>query len=237
MEIEGIYNAFRNSLPFVVAIVGALVVARQLLFFKNVKKIGSETIYDKIDQKFSSGLITDKVDIQLIINSVSRAEDETYSIAPVLEDYYTNRLLISSDIEDKEISRRYNIIKKIINEENKEKPFSGVPDEERRILISIKDALANNDTEAINFNVNELNSVLTTRNRIFENIVRLNKWSVPLAVLGVFFTILFGILSFTPSKVDYEKINTQTETLLNEALKQQMDGDNIDLDQEPAMNK
>lgn len=227
MEIEGIYTFFRNLIPFIVAGIGALVVARQLLFFKNVRKAGNETVFDKIDQKFSSDLINDKDDIQLIINSVSRSEDEVYSLAPVLEDYYTTRLSKSQDIGSEEILRRYGIIKKIIKEENKEKPFSGVPDEERRILMNMNDALANNDSKSIEFNINELNSVLTTRNKVFESNAKLNKWSVPLAILGVFFTILFGILSFTPSKIDYEKINAQNKTILDEAIRQLQDSVNI----------
>lgn len=230
MEIEGLYNFFRNSIPFIAAFVGALIVARQLLYSKRENRIGNDNVYDKIDQKFSSGLIKDRDDIQLIINSVSRVENDVYSIAPVLEDYYTHRLSKDSDIEEDELERRYKIIKEILKEENKEKPFSGVPDEERRILISIKDALKNNDINAIDFNVDELNSVLTTRNKLLERSTKLNRWSVPLAILGVFFTILFGILSLSPNKIDYEKINSQNEVLLDNAIESIMGPSNYDSD-------
>jgi hypothetical protein len=151
---------------------------------------------------------------------VSRAKGEIYSMAPVLEDYYTNRLADSSSITDTDKIERHRLIREIIKNEYKEKPFSGVPDEERRILISIKDALANEDNQAIEFNISELNSVLTARNKMFENTSRLNRWSVPLAVCGVFFTILFGVLSFKPNKIDYEKIKTENQTLLDDKFEQ-----------------
>jgi hypothetical protein len=220
MNLDGIYKIFVDSLPFVVAILGALFAARQLLFIKNVKKAGNETIYDILDKKFSAGLIKDQEDIQIIINSISRAEGEVYSVAPMLEDYYTNRLAESSDLDEKEKLARYNLLRGIIKNENEQKPFSGIPDEERRILINMKDALSNKDNQAIEFNIGELNSVLTTRNKIFENMTRLNRWSVPLAVSGVFFTILFGILSFKPNKIDYDKIRTENQTILDEKFEQ-----------------
>ncbi len=198
MSIENIYDVFKNLIPFIVAAFGAIFVARQLFLIKNVKRIGNKSIYDILDQKFSSGLIKDKEDIQLIINSVSRSEDELYSISPVLEDYYTNRLSKSEDLKEEDLIQRHKLIKNIIQEENKEKPFSGVPDEERRILLNIKDAIRNDDKQAIEFNVNELNTVLTTRNKIYKSTDKLNKWSVPLAVVGVFLTILFGVLSIIP---------------------------------------
>lgn len=220
MDLDGIYRVFMNTIPFIIAILGALFAARQLMFIKNVKKAGNQAIYDIIDNKFSAGLIKDKEDIQIIINSVSRAEGEIYSVAPILEDYYTNRLAESSNLDETEKTARHSLLKDIIKNENEQKPFSGIPDEERRILINMKDALSNKDNQAIEFNISELNSVLTTRNKMFENMSKLNRWSVPLAVSGVFFTILFGILSFKPNDIDYEKIRSENQTLINEKFEQ-----------------
>ncbi len=208
MEIEAVYKTFMDTIPFIVAALGAIIAARQLLFIKKVDKAGSDSIYDILDQNFSSGLIKDREDVQIIINSMSRTKGEIYSMAPVLEDYYTNRLADSSKIPENDKIERHRLIREIIKNEYREKPFSGVPDEERRILISIKDALSNEDTKAIEFNISELNSVLTTRNKMFENTSKLNRWSVPLAVIGVFFTILFGVLSFKPNDIDYSKIKS-----------------------------
>jgi hypothetical protein len=205
-----------SILPILLAALGTSLAAQMLFEFKKVKKKSNDSIFNSLDQKFDAELIKDKSDIQLIINSFSRAEDEIYTIAPVLEDYYTKRLSKSDSIEVDELNKRYQLLKGIIKEENKDKPFSGVPDEERILLISIKDALKNDDKQAIDFNVNELNSVLTTRNKVYEKTNRLNKWSVPLAIVGTFFTILFGVLSLTPQKVDYEKISSDNKEIIKE---------------------
>ena len=134
------------------AALGAIFAARQLLFIKKVDKVGNESIYDILDQNFSNGLFKDREDIQIIINSVSRTKGEVYSMAPILKDYYTNRLAESSSIP--------------------------------------------------------------------ENTSKLNRWSVPLAICGVFFTVLFGVLSFKPNEIDYNKIKTENQILLDEKFKQ-----------------
>ncbi|MFA8451934.1 MAG: hypothetical protein ACEPOW_14660 [Bacteroidales bacterium] len=216
MDIEIFMNALINLAPLILATTGALLASIKLFELKKVRKSSKDSIYNTLDQKLESGLINDKEDIQLIINSFSRTEDEFYSITPVLEDYFTKRLSKSDKIETEELKRRYKLIKDIIKDENKNKPFSEVPDEERRLLISIKDALSNNDNQAIEFNVNELNSVLSTRNKVYEKTNRLNKWSVPLAIAGTFFTILFGILSLSPQGVDYDRIKDDNNKIIKD---------------------
>lgn len=219
MDKEILFSVLSDTLPVFVAALGTLLATKQLFSIKRTKKGDKENIFNSIDEKFSSRLIRDRSDIEVIINSYSRSNDELYSIAPVLEDYFTKRLSKTDKIDENEIDRRYDLLKEIIKEENKDKPFSDVPDEERRLLISMKDALGNKDNQAIEFNINELNSVLTTRNKMYEKVNRLNKWSVPLAIIGTFFTILFGILSLSPQKIDYEKVKNDNQIIIQNELK------------------
>jgi len=196
------------------AILASTSVLRIFLNKDRIKKPSTkEKIFQTIDKKFDSDLIDGKDDILILLNSMSRETDNYYSIAPVLEDYITNRMEITDAKDSEKIKKRYNLLKTIIEEETKEKPYEDVPDEERRLLVSIKDALKNNDTNSIEFNLQELHSVISTRNRIYERANRINKWSIPLAVIGTFFTVLFGIISLTPN-IDYIKIEEMNKKLI-----------------------
>jgi len=183
---------------------------------KDKKPSDMEKIFTAIDRKFDSDLIKSKYDIEIILNSISRNSENIYSLAPILEDYITYRLdskLKEDNADSSKISERYNLLKGIIQEENKEKPFDNVPDEERRMLVGIKDGIHNKDMQSLEFNLHELHTVISTRTRIYERTNKLNRWSIPLAIIGTFFTILFGILSLTPN-IDSKKIEEMNNNIL-----------------------
>ncbi|MCG9792994.1 hypothetical protein [Flavobacterium algicola] len=74
-------------------------------------------------------------------------------------------------------------------------PFSDLPDTERNIINDISSYNKTGDSESINRKINELSSVIITRHEQQNKIESLNKWSIPLAIIGLFLTIVFGILS------------------------------------------
>lgn len=86
-------------------------------------------------------------------------------------------------------------ITEFINTNEKTSPFSDLPDTERNILNDINSYNKSNDNESINRKLNELSSVIVTRYEQQKKIENLNKWSIPLAVIGLMLTIFFGILS------------------------------------------
>lgn len=183
---------------------------------RDKKPSDKDKIFNAIDKKFDSDLIKGKDDILILLSSISRESENYYSIAPILEDYITNRLdIASNDKQNKsEIKSRYDLLKSIISEENKEKPFENVPDEERRLLVGMKDGIQNKDMQSLEFNLHELHTVISTRSNIYEKANKLNRWSIPLAIIGTFFTILFGILSMTPN-LDSKKIDEMNKKIID----------------------
>lgn len=170
--------------------------------------------FEVLDAKFESGLVSSKNDIEIILNSIYRKSYESYSISSFLEDYITYRINVSKETPDQtKIHERYKLLKTIIEGENKEKPFEDLPDEERRLLVGIGDGLKNQDLESIKFNLNELHSVISTRNKLFEKTSRLNKWSIPLAIIGTFFTVFFGVLSILPNN-DYKEAEKTNQVVI-----------------------
>ena len=183
---------------------------------KTAKGSGTDKIFKLLDVKFSRGLIKDKEDVSLLINSVCREYEREYSFAPVLEDYLTYLTEKNSSKEESQsdiLANYYTLIKNMIQQENEEKPFANIPEEERRLLKSIEDSVKYDDKDAIRFNLQELNSVISTRNRIYQRTDRLNRWSIPVAIIGVILTITFGAISLFP-RFDYKKIESINRELI-----------------------
>lgn len=165
-----------------------------------------EKFFKALDKKYDVGLVKDKSDIKILADSIGREEEYDYSLAPLLEDYLKYLTISSAENSDKNtLKTRYDVIKQIVDEETKEKPFADIPEEERRLLRSLKDAIGNNDTQSIQFNLDELSSLISARNKIYSRANRLNRWSIPLAIVGLITTVILGIMSITQT-IDYNKL-------------------------------
>lgn len=188
--------------------------------YKTAKSNFNEKFFKLLDAKFKKELVKDKGDVLILLNSLSREFERDFSFAPIIEDYLsylTGKDFTKEKDDDNLLQKNYSFLKQIIEKENEEKPFSNTPEEERRLLRAIDDSLKNSDTEAINYNLQELNSVISTRYRIYQKATRINKWSIPVALIGFILTIIFGIMSIT-QKIDYQKIEQFNKNLIEQVL-------------------
>ena len=173
---------------------------------------------DELEKKFNLNLISERSDIEVLKNSAERRFHQTYSLATLLEEYMVHlQDLPDSNDKQQKISERYEKVKMILEEENKEKPFSHVPEEERRLLIALQDAIEHKDEQGMAFNLQELSSVITVRNRTYERSATTNRWSVPLAVIGLAAAIFLGTWGILRS-VDYERITRITKSAVLESV-------------------
>lgn len=74
-------------------------------------------------------------------------------------------------------------------------PYADLPETERNIINDLSTYNKAGDKESISRKISELSSVIITRHEQQVKIENLNKWSIPLAVIGLILTIIFGILS------------------------------------------
>ena len=81
---------------------------------------------------------------------------------------------------------------KIIEEKS---PFDGLPNEERSILSDISAFLETEDKNSIKRKMSELASLIQARCDDLAKIGGINKWAVPLAIMGIILTILFGAIA------------------------------------------
>ena len=192
-----------NSLPVAFSVI-VLSIMIFIYIKDNIKReAGKEKIFNLLFNQFKHNLIDDKEDMILLINSISREYNSNYSLVSILEDYIV--YISKNEYEDNNnLKNNYTLIKNIIASENEEKPFNNVPDDEKRILLSINENIKNSNLDSIRINIKELSSILYTKNKSYERASKINKWALPIAIISMIFTIIFGILG--SRNIDYRKI-------------------------------
>ncbi len=73
-------------------------------------------------------------------------------------------------------------------------PYADLPAAERNILSDISTFLEKNDPESIKRKILELAAMIQARNDDFTRVRNINKWTLPLSIIGLILTITFGIL-------------------------------------------
>ena len=182
-------------LALIAYIVGILmvVISKHYYSSKKKEKVGGSKFFGTLDKKFDLELVKDQSDIEILKSAIEREAGTVYSLAPLLEDYLV--YLGERGSQESQLSQRYQLIKGIIESENADKPFADIPEEERRMLIAMRDAIQHDDKESMSFNLNELSSVISTRSRDYEGVLNANRWMRPLAIIGLVASVIFGVLA------------------------------------------
>lgn len=75
-------------------------------------------------------------------------------------------------------------------------PFANLPLAEMNIMNDISTYILNKDIDSITRKINELAGIIQVRTEENKKLNTATKWSIPLAIAGLIFTIIFGIISF-----------------------------------------
>jgi len=157
--------------------------------------------FDTILEGLKAEVINKVEDIDNIYVGVggSRSGDSTYrnNLSIWLKEFLV--ILISKEKDesiDNNVLREWNEkIADFINKIEETSPYSGLPDAERNILSDIASYLESNNKEDIERKLSEIAGILQARNEDFNRIKNTNKWAVPLAVVGMILTVVFGLIS------------------------------------------
>ena len=87
-------------------------------------------------------------------------------------------------------------ITKLIDENDKLSPYADLPEMERNILSDITSYLDNKDIRSTKRKMNELGSIIQTRYEEMKILKYKIRWSVPLSIIGLAWTIIFGLISY-----------------------------------------
>ena len=151
--------------------------------------------------------------------SIEREFSINLSTIDILQDYLVHVQDQKDDAaSNNDIEKLHIQICGLIETENEEQPFERLPEDERRLLRSLSDAIRHDDKESIRFNLDELCSVVSIRHKEYQKAHKMSRWAVPLAVFGLLFTLIFGVTSIigTVKKKDIEEA---VKCVINEQAK------------------
>ena len=74
-------------------------------------------------------------------------------------------------------------------------PFADLPSAERNILSDITIFLDKNERESVKRKILELAGTIQARDSDLEKVKNINKWTIPLTIIGFILTVIFGTLA------------------------------------------
>jgi hypothetical protein len=86
-------------------------------------------------------------------------------------------------------------IKELLKQIESETPFADLPTAERNLIIDARRFIQINEQGAATQKVDDLANLIEARQEAYEKLQSANKWSVPLAIIGLVLTIVFGLMS------------------------------------------
>lgn len=195
----------KNLFLSIFTIIFTIVYSFAVIYMLNVIRKRKAERRNKFINTCINGFIDNTImDIDDIINIYSgithhSTEDLTYKmelnrylreiIAKLINKEYTKTLSNEQilSIKDK--------INSIIKKNEESNPYADLPNPERGIINDISTYNIHSDNKSIERKLKELSSVIITRNEQQKKVEAQNKWSIPLSVIGMILTILFGIIS------------------------------------------
>lgn len=162
-----------------------------------------EKFFESLFQGLKSNIINSISDIENIYQGITNLSSESsnydYSMLQWLKEFLVKVML--KDFDEDLSNDTYNELKDkttiFIKEYEESSPFSNLPEREKNLfndlLLYLNSDKINN--EHVKTKLKELNSIFQTKANTLDKLERINKWSVPLSIIGLILTILFGIVS------------------------------------------
>lgn len=157
-------------------------------------------IFQLLENKFSLGLVEGVEDIEILLNIFNRKFEgdldfRNLNLSQFLEEYLTF-IIENSKEEKQELLKKVHVfLMPILKKEKEKRPFADVPEEERRLLFNMKEAIDQDNKQSASFNLNELATLVTVRNKIYKKSERINKLALPIAIIGIIVSLIFGAMN------------------------------------------
>lgn len=178
-----------------------------MLILQKRKRRLDKKFFKTLSNGFKDGTIGNPDDIKNIFSGIFNLtcdiDDSVYCnrIISLLRKYLV--LYINKEEETNHLDKANaniinikNLVTEFIDYYEKQYPYSDLPIAEMNILNDINVFIANNDIDSVKRKINELAGILQVRNDDIKELKSANKWSVPLSIIGLILTVVFGILSY-----------------------------------------
>lgn len=149
----------------------------------------------------SVAAIDDVVNVYKGVFQLSSEESNyRYSLSKLIREFLVdviskNKNTLVSDIDDKTIVEWKQKLSDFIQKNEESSPYDDLPPAERNALNDLSIFLEKNERESVKRKIMELAGMIQARNDDLNKIRSTNKWSVPLSIMGIILTVIFGILA------------------------------------------
>lgn len=162
---------------------------------RKIRELGQQEAISKGMLNGTIESIEDLINVYKGINELG-ADDITYraGLSKFLRAYLA-KIVGSDDLttdQIKALKERVNAFLKKIDEES---PFVDLPAAERNLIIDIQKFITVEDKNSAYAKLEDLAGLIEVRQDGFERLQNSNKWSIPLAVIGLVLTVVFGVVS------------------------------------------
>jgi hypothetical protein len=203
MSLESIFSL---TSPIAVSAAVAAIAAYAVAVSKMLNRISErrETEEKRFIKALSSGIkskvVTEFSDIENIYKGVRSSpgdnEVNRARLAKWLRKYLLQ--LFEQDADEKNIESLKMIKQEItayIKQVEKTSPHVGLPDLERSIVRDIETYLGMDKKDGVERKLDELVTAIQVREESFRKLETTNKWAVPLSIVGLVLTVVFGLIS------------------------------------------
>lgn len=188
-----------------------------LYYFKTVASNNQERLkksFNLMITAFKQNSQLDNEDIFLIYNDFAQKTSRNISYEKYLESFI---IYVRSNEKDYPfINSIIEHLKPILNKEKEEQPFSNVEERERLLLLSIDQSVKNKEITSVPNNLRNLSLTIQKTQNELKQAKKINRWSIPISVIGVILTIISMFLGYFSSNSDIEKISSGVAKHLSE---------------------
>lgn len=173
--------------------------AQKLLFkSKERRKERKNILWNTLSTGFSNDILNTVDDVVNIYKGIYELGGEDVSYRAGLTKYlrgYLVGIVSSKDFDPTEIIVIKEKVTNMINSIETESPYSDVPAAERNLIVDVQKFISHNDQDSAREKLSDLAGLIEVRQDSLDRVQASNKWSVPLAVVGLILTVIFGITS------------------------------------------
>ena len=210
-------STFTNVLGILVLIIalGGLIYTFYSIALWIITSSYKKKAFSLLTNGFNSRVVIDEKEIKAIYN---RYIDKSVSYGSFIEEYLLHfRDWVTPQIND--YQKVHDTLQAIIDREQVSDPYSGIDEQKKKNLIAIEKAVNSNvPPEIIKENLESLSQAIRSTEIRLKKSKSLNAWTIPLAVIGLVFTLLSYFGGTKLSDKDLQKFNKSVSSAVYRAL-------------------
>lgn len=173
------------------------------LWGESRRKEFRELFFTTVRTAYLDGALNTQEEIKNIYKGIYGDVEESQLISGLNKNLRMFLVALSSNkfryvVPKQDLIKLVNFINTTIKDNETNKPFSEVPILERGYLIDAKCFIEANKTKEAIDKLVDLGGLIQSKQDMVQKLQKSNKWSVPLAVIGLVLTVVFGTIQSWP---------------------------------------